>query len=105
MQSITDARNASIILESDNSMVVEGIKWRNQGHSRLWKLYEDIKTIQDSCARFDVVKIGRESNKAAHVLAAEARISGQSNCWMGHVTPAVADIIESEYVKHVNLSI
>jgi hypothetical protein len=39
------------------------------------------------------------------VLAAEARISGQSNCWMGHVTPAVADIIESEYVKHVNLSI
>jgi hypothetical protein len=35
MQSITDARNASIILESDNSMVVEGIKRRNQGHSRL----------------------------------------------------------------------
>jgi hypothetical protein len=84
---------------------VEAIKRRNQGHSRLWKLYEDIKTIQDSCLRFQAVKIGRESNKAAHLLADVARFSGQDGYWMGHVPPVVANIVESEAVKLVDSDI
>jgi hypothetical protein len=44
-------------------------------------------------------KIGRESNKAAHLLAVIARFSGQDGYWMGHVPPEVANIVESESVK------
>jgi ribonuclease HI len=35
MQSIQDVKNASINLKSDNSAVVEAIKRKNQGRSRL----------------------------------------------------------------------
>jgi ribonuclease HI len=105
LQSLQEAENAAVILESDSSVVVEAIKRRNQGHSHLWKLYEDIKTIQDSCLRFQAVKIGRESNKAAHLLADVARFSGQNGYWMGHVPPVVANIVESEAVKLVDSDI
>jgi endo-1,4-beta-mannosidase len=47
------------------------------------------------------VKTGRETNKAANVLADIARFSGKGYFWMGHVHPAVADIVESEAVKTV----
>jgi ribonuclease HI len=105
LQSLQEAKNAVVILESDNSVVVKSIKRRNQGHSRLWKLYEDIKTIQDSCLHFQAVKIGRESNQAAHLLADVARFSGQDGYWTGHVPPVVANIVESEAVKIVDSDI
>uniref|UniRef100_A0ACD5Y891 Uncharacterized protein n=1 Tax=Avena sativa TaxID=4498 RepID=A0ACD5Y891_AVESA len=95
LQSVHDAKNASVILESDNSVVVEAIKRRNQGLSRLWNLYEQIKNIQDFCLDFEVVKIGRESNQVAHMLADVARFSGQSHFWLGHVPLAVAILVES----------
>uniref|UniRef100_A0ACD5XW94 Uncharacterized protein n=1 Tax=Avena sativa TaxID=4498 RepID=A0ACD5XW94_AVESA len=101
LQSVHDAKNASVILESDNSVVVEAIKRRNQGLSRLWNLYEQIKNIQDICLDFEVVKIRRESNQVAHMLANVARFSGQSYFWLGHVPLAVAVLVETEYVKPV----
>ena len=42
LQSIHDRENTSIILESDCSTVVEAIKRKNQGKSRLWDLFEEI---------------------------------------------------------------
>jgi hypothetical protein len=51
------------------------------------------------------VKIGRESNNAAHVLADLARIDGQGQSWLEHVPPAVANIVENESVKLVDLVI
>jgi ribonuclease HI len=93
LKSIHDANNVSIIQESDNSLVVDAIKQR--------KLFEDIKDIQDRCLRFEVVEIGRESNKAAHLLGDVARFSGQGYYCMGHVPPAVAEIVMSEAVKTV----
>jgi hypothetical protein len=40
--------------------------------SRVWKSYEDINMIQDSCFWVELVKIRRESNKEAHMLAERA---------------------------------
>jgi hypothetical protein len=68
-------------------------------------LYEDIKTIQDSCLCFSDVKIGRESNKAARLLADVARVSGQDGYWTGHVPPVVANIVKSEAIKLVDSDI
>lgn len=62
--------HSSIILESDNAVVVEAIKNKNQGMSRLWHIYEEIVEIRARRSRFMAVKIGRESNQAAHELAA-----------------------------------
>jgi hypothetical protein len=50
-------------------------------------------------------KIGRESNKVAHILADVARFSGRGYYWMGRVPPAVAEIVESEAVQFVNHNI
>ena len=66
-------------------------KSKNQGLSCLWNLYDDISKVQQKCVRFEVVKIGRQSNKATHLLAAAARYSGQNHYWMGNVPPDVAD--------------
>jgi hypothetical protein len=79
--------------------VVDAIKRRNQGKSRLWKLYEEISKFQESCHWFEVCKTGRESNSAAHVLADTARFNGTNYFWLGHVPTVVAEIVESEAVK------
>jgi ribonuclease HI len=101
LQSMQSVENAAIILESDNAVVVDAIKRRDQRQSRLWRIYEDIKSIQDGCLRFEVFKIGRESNKAAHVLASVARSTGHGHSWLGHVPPAVSEIVQAEAVKTV----
>jgi ribonuclease HI len=62
LKSIHDHSKASIVLESDSAIVVDAIKRRNQGKSRLWKLYEEIAKFQESCHWFEVCKTGRESN-------------------------------------------
>jgi ribonuclease HI len=76
LKSIHDPSKVSIILESDSAIVVEAIKRRNQSKSRLWKLYEDISKLQESCIQCEISKIGRESNSAAHILADTARLNG-----------------------------
>jgi hypothetical protein len=67
----------------------------------MWSIYEEIKKLQDLCNRFVIAKIGREGNKAAHTLAAVAKLSGQAISWMGDVPPAVADIVEADAVNNV----
>jgi hypothetical protein len=66
----------------------------------MWSIYVKIKKLQDLCNRFVIAKIGRESNKAAHTLAAVARHSGQAISWMGDVPSAVADIVEADAVNN-----
>jgi ribonuclease HI len=105
LQSAQSVNNSAIVLKSDSSVIVNAIIRRDQGHSRVWRIYEDIKTVQDSCLRFEIVKIGRESNNAAHMLADLARFAGQGQSWLEHVSPAVANIVENESVKLVDLVI
>jgi hypothetical protein len=78
---------------------VEAIKRRNQSKSRLWKLYEDISKLQESCIQCEISKIGRESNSAAHILADTARLNGINQFLLGIVPTVVAEIVEAEIVK------
>jgi ribonuclease HI len=94
LKCIHDTPNTLVILESDSAIVIEAIKKRNQDHSRVWKMFDDINDLINNCCRVQVAKIGRESNNTSHVLADVARLSGQ-----GKVPIAVADIVESEAVK------
>lgn len=87
LQCIHDAENSSIILESDNALVIAAIKNKNQGMSRLWHIFEEIDVIQARCLRFVAVKIGRESNQAAHELPAVAMRNVQEQFLVG-VCPA-----------------
>ena len=95
LQSVHDRMNASIFMESDCSLVVDGLQRRNQGMSRLWNLFEEFKQLQDSSSYCVVEKIGRERDKAAHALADVARISGNNYFSFGHVHPEVVHIVES----------
>jgi septation ring formation regulator EzrA len=101
LQSIQSVENAAIKLESYNAVVVDAIKRRDQGQSRIWRIYKNIKSIQDGYLCFEVVKIGGKSNKAAHVLASVARSTGHWHSWLGHVPPAVSEIVQAEDVKTV----
>uniref|UniRef100_A0ACD5W8Q4 Uncharacterized protein n=1 Tax=Avena sativa TaxID=4498 RepID=A0ACD5W8Q4_AVESA len=102
LKSVHDITGASIILESDNALVIEAIKKRNQKQSRLWKLFEDINFLSDTCRRFEATKIERESNSAAHVLADVARFSDLCYFWLGHVPSVVGKIVERESVKLIS---
>jgi ribonuclease HI len=99
LKSIHDPSKVSIILESDSAIVVEAIKRRNQSKSRLWRLYEDISKLQESCIQCEISEIGRESNSAAHILADTARLNGINQFWLGIVPTVVAEIVEAEIVK------
>jgi ribonuclease HI len=61
LKSIHDPSKVSIILELDSAIVVEAIKRRNQSKSRLWKLYEDISKLQESCIQCEISKIGERA--------------------------------------------
>lgn len=46
---VHDTNASSVILESDNAYVVEAIRKKNQGLSRLWNLFGEINDIQERC--------------------------------------------------------
>jgi ribonuclease HI len=65
LQFAHDRGVSSVVLESDNAMVVNVIQRQNQGMSRLWSLFEDINRHVSEFCNFSMRKIGRESNGAA----------------------------------------
>ncbi|KAM0840714.1 hypothetical protein ACQ4PT_059482 [Festuca glaucescens] len=95
-----DRSNYSVILESDNIRVVNAIRKKDEGFSRLWSIFEDINLYAAECKIFEVRKRGRESNGAAHSLACLARTYGQDNFWrdfwLGSVPPEIENVVATE---------
>lgn len=93
---------------ADSSAAVEVIRKKDQNLSSLWHTDGEINILESTLDRFEVSKIGRECNQAAHELAELARVSAVNNFGLGHVRtkmgPSVVAVSNSFYEINENLS-
>jgi ribonuclease HI len=59
LQCVHKKNVSSVVVESDNAMVVNAIQRQNQGMSRHWSLFEEINLHVSECCNFSTRKIGR----------------------------------------------
>ena len=92
MQTLEKIYVGSTIFETDCAAVVEALNAKSVIRPRWWATYNDSLELLKNYPSWRVTKIGRESNVAAHNLAAYARSNG-SFFMMGSVPCSIADVI------------
>ena len=92
MQTLEKIYVGSTIFETDCAAVVEALNAKSVIRPRWWATYNDSLELLKNSPSWRVTKIGRESNVAAHKLAAYARSNG-SFFMMGSVPCSITDVI------------
>jgi ribonuclease HI len=94
---------SSVIVEGDNALVINELKLEGPGKSMLSNIFAETKNTLQMLPGFEIRKINRSANVAAHGLAKFASLVGSGGLLLGSVPPCVLDQTQID-CKHIGMS-
>lgn len=82
---------SSVIVEGDNALVINELKVEGPGKSMLSNIFAETKTTLQMLPGFEIRKINRSANVAAHGIAKFASLVGSGGLLLGSVPPCGSD--------------
>ena len=82
------------IFESDALSVIQALTLGDLG-GEVGHILHDIKS-SSHCSCYSFKQLKRDGNRAAHVLAREAKLSGQTQIWKGVTPPPIQQILRDD---------
>jgi ribonuclease HI len=94
---------SSVIVEGDNALVINELKLEGSGKSMFSNIFAETKNTLQMLLGFEIRKINRTANVAAHGLAKFASLVGSGGLLLGSVPPCVLDQTQID-CKHIGMS-